>query len=327
MKKNRLFFTFCMVGGFMMMLSSCKKNEENGAMSINLPQFEEEIDGRAYIDFANSNKFKWNANDQVVIYNLDAENGANSERAIYQTNANASGQLTATFTYVSGDQLSAKKDGYFVFYPVSKVDEVELGKDNYQSFTVSANQTYTKDINDNPTVDPESMAMACTLSSLNGTFTLKHIFGVLRLKLKGEGNVTRIDVEDSRFNLSGTVKMKLHEVDMDRFSRLQTAFINTDDPYGNPSFMNAWQEYMDDLSYTTEGGGNTISLECPGIGLTTTTESHFFIGLRPGALKYGFKVYVYLEGQEAPVVLDYTGANNLHYGIKAGVVKGLAATL
>ena len=328
MKKKRLFVTMCMMGGFALLMSSCKKANESVEVSINLPQCEEEADGRAYIDFANGGAFKWNAEDQVAIYNLDAQNGANSERAIYQTTASAAGQATARFSFASGDQLSAKKSGYFVFYPVSKLDG-ELGEDNYQNFSVSATQQYSKDLNANPTIDLESMAMACTLGSLNGTFTLKHIFGILRLKLKGEGNVTRIVVEDSRFNLNGTVGMKLHAVDMDRFTSLQNMYINDDDPYANDNFVAAWNDYKEELSYSVAGGneGKTITLECPSIGLNGDTETPFYVGLRPGALKYGFKVYVYIEGENEPHVLDYTGQNNLHYGIKAGVIQNISATL
>ena len=83
-KSNKLFFTMCMVGGFAVLFGSCKKNEEADTVNIGLPAFEEEVDGRAYIDFANGGAFKWNASDQIMIYNLDAQNGNNSEKAIYQ---------------------------------------------------------------------------------------------------------------------------------------------------------------------------------------------------------------------------------------------------
>lgn len=323
----------CMVAGFALIISSCKKKDDVTEMSISVPAFEEEVDGRAYIDI-NDNKFKWNANDEVVIYNLDNKDGGNqSERAIYRTTANAEGQTLATFSYNRGDVLSAKKYGYFVFYPATKINEQNaLDGDNYETFTVDNLQNYTV-VNGAPTTDPAGMAMACDLANLNGTFTLKHIFGNLRLKLKGTGKVTSIVVEDSRFNLSGSASMKLHNVKMEKFSSLQNVFINTDDPYGDYAFKTAWAEYMgpgqsgEGLNYSTQGGGKTMTLDCgEGVQLNNSSETHFFIGLRPGALKYGFKVYVYVDGNDTPYLFDYTEEtnNNLHYGIKAGVNKGLS---
>lgn len=322
-KMNKLFFTMCMVGGFAAMFSSCKKNEETADVAINLPAFEEEADGRAYIDF-NVNKFKWNANDQVVIYNLDNldENNA-SEKAIYSTTASAEGTTTARFNWESGDKLSAKKYGYFVFYPASKATAA-LEDGNYQTFTINPTQQYTV-VGNNHTVDPESMAMACELSSLNSSFTLKHIFGTLRLRLTGTGNVNKIVVEDARFNLHGSASMKLHKVRMDAFSSLLDRFNTVNDPYGDFTFTEAWSNFKTDLGYMATGGGENgkqISLEnIPSVQLSDTQTS-FFLGIRPGALKYGFKIYVYLDGENTPREFDYTGDKNPHINIKAGVVRG-----
>lgn len=322
-KSNKLFFTMCMVGGFAVLFGSCKKNEEADTVNVGLPAFEEEVDGRAYIDFANGGAFKWNASDQIMIYNLDAQNGTNSEKAIYQGKANAEGQSVTSFTYASGDVLSAKKYGYFVFYPVSKVTDAPLNEINYETFTVSDTQVYTK-VGNNSTVDPEGMAMAIDIKSLKTNFTMKHIFGVLKLKIKGQGTVNRIEVIDERFNLSGTVGMKLHEVNMSTFTALQDLYAANDDPYATPAFVSQWEDYKSLLSYSTQGTGKMMTLDISnGIGLNGDTETNFFVGLRPGALKYGFTVKVYVNGVSDPYIFDYTGNNNLHYGIKAGKIKSL----
>ena len=89
-KTNKLFFAMCMLGGFAVLFGSCKKNEEVDSATVGLPAFEEEVDGRAYIDYSNGNKFKWNANDQIMVYNLDKDNGTNSEKDVYQTTADTS---------------------------------------------------------------------------------------------------------------------------------------------------------------------------------------------------------------------------------------------
>ena len=327
-KTNRLFLMVLVAGSFAMLLGSCKKNEERTVVSVALPEVVEEGEGKAYIDFFNGNSFKWNGNDQVVVYNL-ATDGSTSEKALYATSSDAAGQPLADFTFVSGDYISAKQYGYFMFYPASKVEESwntnPAVMPNYQYFNVSPTQEYTLDVNGKPTLDPTSMAMAVEFTDLTDGVQLKHIFGFLKLKLKGTGNVTKIVVEDSRFNLNGRVAMKLHEVNMDRFTTAQNYFIANDDPYQNGPFMAYWADYSQDLGYYAEAseGGKLMTLNCPGIALNTSTETLFFMGLRPGALKYGFKVYVYTDNATTPAY-TYTSDNSWHYGIKAGVIKNLA---
>lgn len=112
-KMNKLFVALFVAGSFAMLLGSCKKNDTASTMNIGLPQFEEEMEGRAYIDITNSNSFKWNANDQVMAYNIDAADGTQTVKGIWSTNASAEGKATASFT---GPDLGSKKDHYFVFY-------------------------------------------------------------------------------------------------------------------------------------------------------------------------------------------------------------------
>ena len=319
-KTNKLFLTMCVAGSFALLFGSCKKNEEVKEIAINLPAFQEEVDTRAYIDYGNSCHFMWNNNDEVAIYNLD-QAGVASEKAIFATTDDAEGRAQAVFTN-TGENLSAKMYGYFAFYPVAKV-EADLQEGNYQTFTVPATQTYTVDPAGTPTVDPAGMALACELSSLEEGFTLKHIFGALRLKLTGAGNVNKIEVEDARYNLAGNATMKLHEVNMTTFTELQTAFIGTEDPDNDVNFYGAWNEYKETLDWSAEGAGKVMTLNCTESVALSEDGAYFVIGLRPGALKYGFTVRVYLDGENAPRVFDYTGNNNLHYGIKAGMTKNL----
>lgn len=320
-KMNKLFVALFVAGSFAMLLGSCKKNDTASTMNIGLPQFEEEMEGRAYIDITNSNSFKWNANDQVMAYNIDAADGTQTVKGIWSTNASAEGKASAFFT---GPDLGSKKDHYFVFYPTAKVASGEgpLDENNYETFTVSDQQDYTL-VKGKPTIGHVGMAMACETQKVS-SFTLKHIFGALKVKLTGTGKVTKIVVEDKRFNLSGSATMKLHAVDMEKFTVIQNYFIGADDPYTNASFVNEWNSYKNSLSYSTQGGGKTMTLNCPSVQLSST-ETLFFIGLRPGALKYGYKIYVYTEGANEPQVFE--NAADWHYGIKAGVIKNLALSL
>lgn len=320
-KMNRLFVALFVAGTFALLLGSCKKNDTAATMTIGLPQFEEEMEGRAYIDITNNNSFKWNANDQVMAYNIDKADGTQTVKAIWSTTASAEGKASANFT---GPSLGSKKDHYFVFYPCDKVANGEnpLDASNFETFNVPDQQEYTL-VKGKPTIDHAGMAMACETQNFK-SFTLKHIFGTLKLKLTGSGKVTQIVVEDKRFNLSGSATMKLHEVVMDKFTTLQNDFVSADDPYNDDSFVNDWNTYKNLLSYSTQGGGKTMTLNCPSVQLSST-ETLFFIGLRPGALKYGYKIYVYTEGANEPQVFE--NAADWHYGIKAGVIKNLALSL
>lgn len=326
-KTNKLFLTMCVAGSFALLFGSCKKNEDTQKVTINLPTFEEEVDGRAYIDYANGNKFMWNANDQIVVYNLDnLEAGNTSEKALYATDAAAEGRQLATFSYESGDPITTKKYGYFVFYPAAKA-EAALLEGNYQTFTVPAEQTYTIDNGGTPTLDAAGMALACDLADVTSQFSLKHIFGALKLRLTGYGNVTKIEVIDNRYNLSGNVTMKLHKVNMTEFNNLQTIFVQSEDPENMATWIGAWSGYKSLLDYSAQGEGKVMTLNCPEpVALDPQEETLFPIGLRPGALKYGFTLNVYMEDDQEPYsfVFDRPEWN---YGIKAGVNKNLVVSL
>ena len=325
MKKTNLFVAVLVAGSIAMLLGSCKKNETESDIIISLPQYQEEMNGRAYIDITDNNSFKWNANDEVMIYNL-GEDGE-GVRAIYKTTAEAEGKASARFRLAEGETaLGAKKSaGYFVFYPVDKVFDDNLEAGNYQKFTVEDAQNYTT-IGDVPTIDPEGMGMACTLPKLGGSFELKHIFGGLKLNVQGNTTVTAIEVEDHQFYLAGQVSMKLHEVDMDVFSGLEQQFIAQEDPYNNPTWMQAWSDYKEDLDYSiVDAESKVMTLVC-GAGEQVTNEGKYFlIGLRPGALKYGFTIRVYTTDSVDPI--EFTSGDSWHYGIKAGILKNVSLNL
>ena len=172
------------------------------------------------------------------------------------------------------------------------------------------------------------MALACDLADLTDQFALKHIFGALKLWLTGSQNdkVTKIEVIDNRYNLSGNVTMKLHEVTMDKFQSIQTSFVGTEDPDNNWGFLTLWSEYKDQLGYSAEGEGKVMTLNCPEpVALDPEEMTLFPIGLRPGALKYGYTLKVYVEGQNDPY--EFTYGNCGQKCIRPGVNKNIAVSL
>jgi hypothetical protein len=326
-KTNKLFVAMLMAGSFAMLFGSCKKEETSSEYLVSVPEFqvEEEDMDRAYIDMSDK-KFKWNANDEIAIYNLSAVNFSDSKKAIYTTNAAAEGKEHARFALKDGEEApgtTALDAGYFVFYPAEKVTKALYGE-NVQDFDVPAEQNY-KAVNGKATVAPEGMALASTLGELGGGFEMQHIFGILRLKYKGTGNVTKIVIEDDQYYLNGTVSMKLHGVQMTELQALAQAYLDTDEPLTDDEFQGLFTAFKEHTGYSTAGEGKTMTLNC-NVPLNTSTDQLFFIGLRPGALKYGFKVYVYKDNGTTPAVTyDYTGTANPKYGIRPGVIKGIAS--
>lgn len=334
-KTNRMFGMLCMVGVVALLVSSCKKNESK-TVSIGLPTFEESIvDGggeKLYIDFNASNALKWNGNDEIMIYNLDAENGTKTVKKVYSTGASAEGATNANF---DGDDLGDKMDHYFIFYPVSKIatGTSALNNINYETFTVPAEQDYTL-INGNPSVDPDGLAAACEVSSLTSHFSLKHIFGVCRLRLKGTNKkVTKIELIDEHHGLAGNVGMKLHEVNMNTFSNLMNLYtLASNGTSGmNPSFISQWNTYRETLGYTSEATSHKITLNCvteatpEGVQLNESTVTPFYIAVRPGAFIDGFKIKVYF-GNESKEILNYNTPNTA-YRIRPGVISGFTPTV
>lgn len=337
MKKTyRLFCTVCLAGTLAFLASSCKKNDEQAAFKIVLPEFEEAIGepddaDRAYIDFT-TNTLRWQANDQVMIYNIDNE-GQTTKKALYATDANALGLAQAHFDFVEGAALGEKQDHLFFFYPVSKLQNgtAALDADNREYFTVSRVQNYTLDKDGNPTIDPNAMALACETQEMTDVFSLKHIFGVCRLRLFGVNNmvVDSIQLVDNGMSLTGSVSMKLHEVNMTTFSDLMTAYklVENGQPELSESFVNAWNEYRATLGYMPQGNGNTVTLNChtdqvDGIALSQTAQTVFYISVRPGAFIKGFTINVFTNGNTTPYVIDRYSAPKDSYRIRAGVITG-----
>lgn len=338
MKKTyRLFCTVCMAGALAFLASSCKKNDEKASFKLVLPEFEEAIGDpdeadRAYIDFS-TNTFRWEANDQVMIYNIDNE-GQNTKKALYATGANAQGQSQAYFNYEDGTVLGEKEDHLFFFYPVSKIQNgtAALDSDNREYFSVSRVQDYTLDQAGNPTIDPNAMALACETEVISDNFNLKHIFGVCRLRLFGADiTVDSIQLVDNDMSLTGSVSMKLHEVNMNTFTELMGAYklVNNGEPDLNPSFVNAWNEYKAQLGYMPQGNGNVVTLNChtnevDGVELTRTAQTVFYISVRPGAFIKGFTINVFADGETTPIEIANYNYPKDSFRIRAGVITGFS---
>ena len=324
---KKLLCTLCMVGAVAFLVSSCKKNDEKVEITVSLPTFEEAAPepgegDRIYIDFA-SNTFKWNDGDQLMVYNVDALDGTNTKKAVYTINNGGQGQTSMMFT---GEDLGARKNHFFAFYPVAKIKNgtADLDVDNFETFVVPATQTYTV-IDGQPTVDPTALAAAVEVNSLKEAFTMKHIFGICRLKLKGNRTVSSIVLEDKAMGLSGEVSMKIHKVDMEGFNTLMGLYTIPDNGTEiNPQFVTQWNSVRTDLGYNAVASGNTLTLNCPnGVQLSPNTQTPFYFVVRPGAFIKGFTITVNFTEGEPYVFNNYANPKD-SYKMRPGYIKGFA---
>ncbi len=279
----------CLVGALAFAGSSCKKNNtDTTSIRVIMPSVEETtIDGeRAYIDFSN-NRIKWSKGDQIMFYNL-AENPEHSVRNVYTLYSGAN-NYDANFSGDVMGELNEGFDGYYGFYPASKVENHELGPRNSQTFDVPAIQNYNAG-----NVDPTSLVLAVKGADIMTHFTMDHIFGFADLKLKGTKAVDRIVISDNEFPLSGNVTLDIPYIDYSTAIILKNRCRELADYRTN--YATVWahiDEMTDAMNYSAEGGGRDMTLECGGVQLNSDTYTNFILTLRPGALHHGFSVTVY----------------------------------
>ena len=300
----------CLVGAFAFVGSSCKKNNtDTTSIKLNLPALEEINVGseRAYIDYSDGQKMKWSKDDQIMYYNLNSE-PSRSIRQVY-TLYNGAG---TTAGYFSGLPLGDVQDpelGYFAFYPASKVVDHPLGPRNSQTFDVPEVQNYNY-----ATMDPKSLVMAVKGFSPSESATFSHIFGFVRLRLKGTQKVEWISITDNFFHLSGTATVDLPAVNSQRLSELVRMSANP--VYSWEEYFAALEPYLytedDGLHYHAEGTGKTLTLNCgeEGVQLNPSEYTNFFITVRPGDLGKGFVVRVKYKDVTEPVEFQQFNPEN-----------------
>lgn len=315
-KLTKVIGMMCMAALVAFTASSCKKTEDEGSeFQIRLAQLQGfQTAERAYIDVMSQSELRWNDGDQIMVYNLDADYTKSIAR-VFTAQAGAEGQTVA---YFRGRSVGAKKSiGYFYFYPASKASG-SLQEDNRETFTVAATQTYNPDF----LADPTALVMACTVDAVNANFNMEHIFGMLHVGVRSDNaethHVTSIVIEDKTFHLSGTMSLKLPEVNSATLSGLI-------DEIGGANYETDLAAYLQQLGYESNGDGYTMTLNCctpenpEGIEVNNNGNTHFLISLRPGALYKGYRVTVnYDNGLSKFVELNGTAPEKV---IKPGWIN------
>ena len=292
----------CLLGAFAFAGSSCKKEKtDTTSIKVSVPQVEvtDVVGERAYIDYSDSNLMKWSKDDTIAIYNLN-EDYTRSVRNPYKL---VSGANTPN-GYFSGDvmgELNEGFDGYYAFYPYSKVKNHAMGPRNSQTFDVPATQNYNVDC-----MDPTSLVMAVKGENILTGFNMDHIFGFINLRLKGTKAVEKIEVIDNEFPLSGTITLDIPYITDG------TAFVLNNRCLELSNYLADYESVMEhigemcaSMNYSAHGEGNTITLECGGVQLNAGDYTRFIVTLRPGALHHGFSGKVYYTDQTSETFNKY----------------------
>jgi hypothetical protein len=318
MKKTfRMIGMVCLLGAFAFAGSSCKKEKtEVTSFRVSLPAVEEASvdEDRAYIDYNDGNQMKWYRDDQIAFYNL-AEDYTHSVRNVYDLTSGAN-TLDGYFTGDVMGELNEGFDGYYAFYPASKVVNHPIGPRNSQTFDVPNKQVLQPVPGQTTTfMDPTSLVMAVKGTEIMDHFNMNHIFGFAGLKLKGDRAVDKIVVEDIEFPLSGTVTLDLPYITYEnafvldrRCEELSLYQADYDVVIGQIQGM------CNDMHYSAHSTGNTMTLECGGVQLNPNDYTRFIVTLRPGALHKGFKVTVYYTEGEPDVINKFNPDVPAEYG-------------
>ena len=332
-KVTRIIGAVCMMGLLAFVSTSCKKNQENGEMTINvsIPGIETEGD-RAYI--TEYGIFMWHEQDFVRIYNLATEDNAIDSRSAILTKIG--GQSTG-YARFRGPSVGPKlAEGYRVIYPVNMVKgssgEIEemLWNENRQVFRVSDHQQFhsyeISGIHHYSMVDPEAMLMAMKLNKLTDEANLHHMFGVASFNLNAAvGTTVVVDsvvLQDNVFNIAGEVSAKLHKFALDDSQGVEHNLNYVWDQFNmchgiTPDFVqNVLSPELEFLGWTPDEStlGKSITMDCiyehadgevKGVTLGEyPNSSSFNFMLRPFALSQGFTFTVYVHDGDPIVLTD-----------------------
>jgi hypothetical protein len=311
--------TLCLVAMVALVATSCKKKEEE-VTELTLTM--EEVQGfqagpsfdgsKIYLDPNAGYAPRWNANDAVMVYNLASDGNSTCEE--FTATAASEGQPNATFY---GNNIGAKKDlGYFVFFNADKATrEILNNNDNLETFKVLPNQTYDPAY----LIDRSALVLASPAESSTGesfNFNLQHIFGILNVAIadnlgNGGNKVNKIVVRDDFNNITGTLDLKLNEVNPAEFTRLMNLLETNQTTYAAQL-----SNYLNTLGYHASGDieplGKEITLNCKDFALPYRAWQYFFIPVRPGAFYHGFTVEIEFTGDAQNITKHFDAdMNNL----------------
>jgi hypothetical protein len=320
----------CLMGMVALLATSCNKNKETSmvykcTMDPTETHFDQEAgmwdneeNARVYIDATYQVTFE--ADDEVMLFNIDEVTPANSECAMYKViNAGTTGagagstaNLEAVSETISEDIIDAK----YAFYPGANVNTASLTTDNRSVFTLATEQTYREN-DGTPIIPAGALYMAAKIDKAgegqiqNDNFAFRNICGILELKFYSPTGKTVTSIELTNkgdMSICGDVELIVPEVEPATMTSLFKTFVADPEDAANIAEMNA---YKQQVGYNVANATKTLTLNIPGGKQLATTKAEansFYFVLRPLALMNGFDVTLnFSEGE--PKTIHSTAYN------------------
>ena len=309
--KKRIFYGVCMLGLVALVTTSCKKKEETtnsfGA-SHGTFQVVNIDDDRAYLD-PESYLTMWDEEDQIKVFNFEK-----GRQAVFQMEEGGAGANEGNFINIDPSNNIGYASGYYAFYPAGMAASDFDGV--YQKFTLDQVQYVRGLDNFTNTLQNISIPQAAYTTYADNHYNFNIIFGVANFKVKcsPKNGVTRyvkkLVVKDNHFNLWGEVTLKPNKIDSEKLTEMM-GYLKA----GNDTqYAQMWNDYVvshdgEGLGYSAVGGGKELTYDFTamndgkGIALNGNDVKSLMVGLRPGALAYGFTLDLYiLDGEETKVI-------------------------
>lgn len=311
---KRIFRGICMLAVVALAFTSCKKNDQKEGIRFSgtteafvINTLDED---RAYIGSnGNTNTF-FEANDQIMVYNVNSDDATLTNYGIYWTDK--AGHRVDWY-YSSGTVINHNpvETALFAFYPAEIVNNARLWEgDNEAMFEIVDHQAY-REYGGQVVLPKTTLCMAAADTVAAGVdekeFQFRNIMGGLWLRLTSPSGkkITSIVYEDNSFNVTGRVHVKIDKLD----PTILTSLLNH---YGQPgndvdiaNYMAQCGFFVDDAHAALKG--KVITLDCgEGVQLNGSTPQNFMITLRPVAAYNGFKLtFNFADG--GSLVYDYDG--------------------
>ncbi len=279
----------CLLGVVALVATSCNKQETTAKVYRGV-NFDETFvvetgngfdGGRVYID--DNYRVSFEEGDLAMFFNVDDADAANSQAALYKvTTAGNNPEFEPNQSDVTIDD--EMMDAKYAFYPGQNVDKDQLANENRAIFKLDPVQNYRAG-----KISKDALYMAAKIDNAdNDVFAFRNICGVLVMKFYSPSGKTveNIAITDNNLNLTGDVTLKVNKVDP---AELMDFFRNFDSATAAEIAA-----LKDDLGYSVDVSGNTVTLDGINttLGTTAADAETFYFVLRPLACMNGFDMVI-----------------------------------
>lgn len=286
----------CIMALVALVFASCKKSEQKNTFVARTQKmvYEGGVD-RTYIGTDGLVHFE--VGDVCMVFNINGANPSQSHCATYE--ALEEGSVVTFQNCGLGEIAERRLDAFYAYYPGGVgMLQTELGQnENKFMIFISPEQNYRQNM-----IPANSLPMLAKVDNVDylgdADFNFVNLFGILQLKPyeAASRTITKIEVVDNFFNLSGWAEMNIAEMDIPESGKNSTE------------------------------ANNSITLNIPGgiqLGTTAASTPVFNIVLRPLALTQGcHMVFTFDDGSQKDIDLS-----NVNLMIKPNYVKPVSLNM